>query len=280
MNESDLIYWTFGLPALSDYYLLEIILMAKPDPLEGPKLKIERANAHIIELRPLVQIFCEGQPYTSRLEVEPDGQRALKVKFDPSPIPGMIPVIVGETLFQLRSALDHLVCALAIHNGAKKVRNVYFPTGMSKDHFESQAKKKIHRLSLDARAMVSALEPYNGGKGHWLRVVHTINLVDKHQALIPTAAAIYQTNASLSFKPGIGRNIISAPKVVLLFEKEITVMKLPASTTEIQGNLNVSIDIAFGDVGVVKGEPVLPSLKQFSELTNGIVRTFEKQFFA
>ncbi len=253
--------------------------MAKPDPLEGPKLKIERANDHITELQSLVQIFCESQSYTSRLDVEPDGQQALKVIFDLSPFPSKIPVIIGDILFQLRSALDHLVCALAIHNGANKVSDISFPTGTSRDHFEKQAKERLHRLSLDAKAMVSNLEPYNGGKGHWLRVLHSINIVDKHQALIPAAAATFQTNASLSFKPGIGRNVVSAPRLVPLFEREITVMKLPASATEIKGDLNVSIDIVFGNVEFVKGEPVLSSLKQFSYLMNVIIIEFEERFF-
>lgn len=254
--------------------------MATADPLEGPKLKIERADAHINELMPLVRGFCEGQRYTSRIDVEPDGQHALKVRFDPPPIPGKIPVIVGEILFQFRSALDHLACALAIHNGAKTISDVYFPTGTSVDHFKSQAKGKIHRLSADARTMVAALEPYNGGKGHWIRVLHSINLVDKHQALIPAAAATFHANASITFKPGIGLNTISAPRFIPLFENELVVMKLPSSATDIQGNLNVSIDIAFGDIEVIKGEPVLPSLKQFSDLSKGIVRAFEERFFA
>lgn len=254
--------------------------MSTINSLEGPKLRIERANAHINELIPLIRSFCEGQRYTSWVDVNPNGNRVIKVKIDPAPVPQLISVVAGEVLFLLRSSFDHMACALAIQNGATKTNDVYFPTGRDIEHFVAQAKEKIHRLSSDAKGMIAALEPYDGGRGHWIRVLHSINLIDKHQSLIPAAAATFSTMASLSFKPQLGLNTIIAPKVIPAFENEIVIAELPAGAAEIQGNLNVSIDIAFGDIETVKGKPVLPSLMEFSDLTKGIVLAIEGQFFA
>lgn len=252
--------------------------MLANDPLEGLKLKLERADSHIKELARHVNEFCDGQKYTSRIVVEPDGQQALKVIFDLRPIPGIIPVIVGDTLFQLRSTFDHLACLLAIQNGAKKTSDVCFPTGNNVNHFVSESQKKIHRLSEDAKSMISALEPYDGGKGDWIRVIHTTNIIDKHQALIPIAATAFP-NASVTFMPQLGLNTISGPEFHSLVENEMIVMKFPAGATNIQGNLAVTLDIAFGKTKGVEGERILRTLMIFSSFTKEVVSNFEERFF-
>jgi len=249
------------------------------DPLEGAKLKIERANTHIEELTHLVAGYCSTQKYTTTFDLDPDGQRSLKAKIQAEPIPAMLSIIAGETLYQLRSALDHVMCALAIQNGATNITHTYFPTGADVQNFETQAKEKIKLLSPEARAMVASLEPFNGGKGYGLRLLNSINLVDKHQGLIAIASGVFSTSASFRMLPTLGVNVIEAPKFHDVTKDEIVIIRVPGGVTEMDGDLNISMDIALSEVDALKSQPILPTLKQFVDLVSGVTTIFEDKFF-
>lgn len=256
------------------------------DPLEVVKLKIERAEAHWHEVFALVKTFAESHSYTVGQDVEPDGQIVLKGKFtDVISIPALIPVVAGEVLYQLRSALDHMTCALAAENGAtdSQIRHSSFPTGNERDHFEAEAKEKIHYLSDAAKLAIAALEPFNGGNGEALRTLHTINLRDKHHGLIPVAAVPTSASATIMFKPGVaGRPVtVSSPQFPAIVNNEVVFMRLPAGSTHIalQGDPQITLDVAFSHPRISKGETILPSLKQFIGLVDGVVKIFGSNTF-
>src|SRR5262245_50276069 len=124
--------------------------MIKPnDPLEGPKLKIERANTQITEIASLIKQFSESQPYEFFEAIGSNGNPCLKARIKTGP-PAQISVVVGDVLHNLRSALDQLACALAIKNGGS-ASNTYFPFAKSREIFEtSDVQKKIKQMSAPA----------------------------------------------------------------------------------------------------------------------------------
>lgn len=241
------------------------------DPLEGPKLKIERANAHINELIALIEGFSKSQPYELFEDVNPS--RCLKARFT-GVMPAQIQVVIGDILYGLRSALDQLACALAINNGHEPSKT-YFPFGHTRNIFESSdVQKKIKRLSPEAISMIHALQPYNGGND-LLWALHSLNLMDKHKALI-VVATVRIAQGHFRIQAALGYNVIEAPRWQST-DEEIVVLSYSGSVVNAQ--VQIISQVAFGDIDVVRDRFVIPTVQQLSDLTRTIVESFEKRFF-
>src|SRR5207249_1980289 len=95
-------------------------------------------------------------------EMEPDGvHEAVKIKIHQ--VPEMLPVIIGEVVFHLRSALDHVAGSLAVLNG-KTTNGVYFPFAGSPTEFRLPVtQRKIEKLSPAAQKLIRRFKAYKGG---------------------------------------------------------------------------------------------------------------------
>lgn len=62
----------------------------KPDPLRGPKLKLERAKQHIRDTETAIRDFISGNPYEMFTEIDPPIYNVWKqqTKTNKSPHPG------------------------------------------------------------------------------------------------------------------------------------------------------------------------------------------------
>ena len=81
-------------------------------------LKVERADRHLEEIKSAMADYASKQPFRAVRARQPKDQRhiwlyRLEMTEEPDP---MIPVIIGECLYDLRSALDHLAVAMVPRN--------------------------------------------------------------------------------------------------------------------------------------------------------------------
>jgi len=93
---------------------MALIPIGPRHPLFGVMLKVERAREHLDTLDREVGEFLERELYAvaPSLNAEADRQiLTLKPKLAP---PAHLGVVVGDVVHNLRSALDHLACALAL----------------------------------------------------------------------------------------------------------------------------------------------------------------------
>jgi hypothetical protein len=260
--------------------------METSDSLEGPKLKIERAKSHI---RDLVERDAEffsgpdGPPYIIRREPydKDPAQECFKVKMIRE-IDAEFPIIIGEVIHNLRSALDHLTVILGELNCCANTRQIHFPVGRDKAHFElPETQKKIKALSPDAQSMIRGLKPYKGGND-LLWAMHECSLVDKHNSLISVAVS-RQGGPVGSLRLSTlqeGYNYISVPQWNA-FDKEAIVLTFPkGATVESDDSLGIILSLSFREIDVIKGKSVIATLKQFVDLTKNIVSAFERRFFA
>lgn len=158
--------------------------------LAGARLKLVRAEKHFQDITEILKRLehgeCEIIP-----EEQSDGLGVLRVRLSPKP-PDDLPVIVGDCLFNLRSALDHLVWQLVIVNKGTPTDRHFFPICSSSKAF-SEAVAKHHRLD-DAPAkavtLIESLQPYYTGETHPLALLSKLHNVDKHRNLnLVTAVA-------------------------------------------------------------------------------------------
>jgi hypothetical protein len=155
-----------------------------PRVFAGASLKVERANRYVDELQAEVTTFAQGGFYA--IAVHQD-QGCKRVVVAPTkPIPHSFPLIIGDAVHNLRSALDHLATA-ASRVGGGKGRDLFFPFHKDRKSFVSDRSKLDpieSALPGAKRLLIDEIQPYADGNGRDLYSLHTIDKIDKHNDLI------------------------------------------------------------------------------------------------
>jgi hypothetical protein len=241
------------------------------DFLSGSRLKVARAKDHIMEVAIQSTSFFESKPH--RIFSERDAQGTgftVKLRLE-RPIPDKISVVVGDALSQLRSALDVLVCSAALNNGATNTKNIYFPFAKDAAEFELPAtQRKIEKLSNGDRMVVGAFKPYKGGND-LLWSLNALCNIDKHNRLIAVGGMGGRINAM--HLTG-GQYFIPAPRRQPL-DKDV-VLIVGRSGNPPQGDINLSLDIAFREVELVAGQPIVALLNKYADLVEYIINCFDR----
>jgi hypothetical protein len=102
------------------------------------------------------------------------------------------PLIVGDIIHNLRSALDHIVCQLAILHGndISCCDATYFPICICKPDFKKAEKRLQDLISAPAFTLIEELQPYKAadrGKrpiADVLWTVHKLDIIDKHRIML------------------------------------------------------------------------------------------------
>jgi hypothetical protein len=131
------------------------------------------------------------------LDTEPtDGRYALRALGVPAVDPEW-KTIVGDCLFNLRSALDHLACQLVILDGKTSTEedNTTFPIRDSRLNRKRNPRPPIQLkpavLSCDILDAIEAVQPYcdtgdppDDPRFNPLWCLHRLNIIDKHRQLL------------------------------------------------------------------------------------------------
>jgi hypothetical protein len=154
-------------------------------PLEGVRIKINRAKKHLSDLVSEIEPFRQSNACEVVIQTDPDtGDDSYRVKVN-NPIPSDWAGCIGDIVHSLRTAYDHLAVALVVANGYTSrtaIEDTQFPVGSSRDSFRTE---KIRRAPKGAIEAIKRLEPYKGGKGHAIWEIHQLDILDKHRVLIP-----------------------------------------------------------------------------------------------
>jgi hypothetical protein len=148
-------------------------------PMPKPRPKITRTrptkevsvmarieDGHMGELESIMRVFFDSKPY--RFSGKSDIQRrCVQYTMDiVEPVPAEIPLVVGDVIQNLRSALDQVAYHLYLKGGDGRGRayHVYFPIF---DSFEDYQQKKLNKLpgvSAAAVSKIDAIQPYKRGQ--------------------------------------------------------------------------------------------------------------------
>src|SRR5205085_5007265 len=102
-----------------------------PTILLSPRLKLERANEHIKAFHSEINAYIERRPHRISSEFDDEGWNVVSVEVV-RPMPDAVPLILGDAVHCLRSALDHIV--YAVGTGAKRARG-YWPVCVEEDTY-------------------------------------------------------------------------------------------------------------------------------------------------
>ena len=158
------------------------------DELNGAFERISRAEEHLADLRNWIADLYRRQQDSISCQFDPNFP--YEVRFDCSKFPGTpfrIGVLIGEICYNLRSALDYLVFALAKHDSGVPQEGTQFPIDDKPKQFQWNVTKKARLKGLNPAhiAAIERLQPYNGNS--WVVALRDISNMDKHREF-----AIYQ----------------------------------------------------------------------------------------
>jgi hypothetical protein len=272
--------------------------------------KVERAKTQLDDLNAKITEFFAGNPYEQFSQVNRKKTEEVWRFRLTSAIPPMFAVIAGEILYNLRSALDQMACSLAIaHSGSSK--ETYFPFGKTRDIFKDEIRKKTKKLPRAARPLIRATKPYPRGNA-LLWALHDLNRRDKHIELIAVnvhSKNFYVTEIKAwgkiirvgsrrgahmlhdgknfiqhdeSKKPIFRKEGDARARIEFAWAGNVCDEKMEFLTctpgTHFEADFHPCLNVAFGDIKILKHEPVVAVLEQMRQLVERVLLTFDGRF--
>jgi len=228
------------------------------NPLDGAYQRLDRVGEHLADLRRrgaavgevvidntavqhvVIRVLNpDGSPYSVIVSLTASRTAASKVPF-------IISTIVGETIYNLRAALDYLVYELAQLDAGKIVKKTQFPIEDTKNGFHGRRNTYLRGVSDAHIEQIKLLQPFNGC--NWTGTLRDVSNPDKHQHLTYATAKF-----SSSLPPGRAETIIAG------------------ETMGMKGDL--AVYIAFSD-----GTPIIDTLEQLKLKVADTLDEFKPDF--
>ena len=241
---------------------------------ESSRKKIERANKHIADLNTLWSEFANRDFYSLRIEQDADLMNWLVLEFDPEEFPRVhAAIIIGDTLHNLRSALDILWHEVIAYCGGEPTKYTRFLIRDTREELiapmngalkEQQITRDVHDFIFDS------VKPYKAGN-YCLWAVDDLNVRDKHQLIIPVTQL--SAIADVCFEDDQGASFpfdywLLADESWRIRLKEFYGRKL---TVKDKGHATGNI---LFDIPPFEGQAVIPSLNSLSIAVLGTLESF------
>ena len=163
---------------------------------KGINAKIDRASGQIQTLSSDIEVFGATIRRSIVHEIDRDaGEQKWIYRGATAEVPIEWSIRVGEVLYNLRSALDHLVWQLVLANGEEPARNNQFPILDEAEEWMSRTENQLKGVSENHRQMIRFLQPFNpllelpvNGEmrpynAQVFRTLHDLCNIDKHRHL-------------------------------------------------------------------------------------------------
>ncbi|MEW5913022.1 MAG: hypothetical protein AB1814_10730 [Thermodesulfobacteriota bacterium] len=243
----------------------------------GARLKIERANQHINELDSSIQRFINTNPYSIIIEKDPNSGNNV-LGFDATkPLPREVTATLGDAIHNLRAALDLAVWDAICCAGGTPTRDSCLPFGDTEDSLITAVNKRLKKIASKdiCDLIIQGIKPYKGGNDA-LYGLHRLDIMDKHQKPIITIKVVRLD----SVRARDSRNNVIDGCSFLVRGNGVLHAISGLGDLKIESYGKVALQVFFGNGLPYEGEPVIPTLKQLSELVSGIVDKFENLMVA
>ena len=259
------------------------------------RLKIARAKAHIGSLATEIDEFLGRNPYTIVAHDNAETRkRSYRVKIQES-LPCNWAPIIGDVIHNTRSSLDLLAVSVVRHCDPQRqsFKHVHFIVGETKEKFEARLPKNIKGASPEAIKLFHELKPYPGGNEALVQL-HDLDILDKHQAIIPVGSAFHSVNLT-AFMQGQWNRLVAeenfpaadfpdflarpADRMYPLQDGAELISADLDGMMPIEERLQFRFYISFGRDQVLEGEAVVPALLHLCNVVEGIFDIFETHIF-
>lgn len=246
---------------------------------QGARRKIKRANQHIHELNRIFDSFLDSDFYRFVSKRDADTNESV-LEYCVDPMPEEVPLILGDALHNLRTSLDFVATEIKSRAG-QGTDHSNFPIRDS----EEKAKAAINGGFKEAApasvisVILNEIKPYKRGNDA-LWALHTLDMTDKHFLIIPTVSIATIRDVDLAF----GELRMYNCTVIVESGQKIRWIAGPAGGPDINVQLKnkgeLTCNIVFTDNELVRMQPVIPTLHQFSKVVSGSVDAIAKAYLA
>ena len=247
--------------------------------LESSREKIKRANKNLADLNVLVNDFRDSKGYEVVIDRDTKARQKIhRLRINKEPPPSWGPV-VGDILYDLRSALDHLACDLVRAGGGTCDSTTEFPIAKNRKAFESRL-GSVKGARIKSLKVLRAHKPYSGGND-LLWTLHQLNRVEKHR--FPLVIFARPRSLAFTFHPSqLGVPTVPELRVAYFLSAEERARVLKDGDILGEEPLNDEspfhtepiIEIAFGEPDMVRSEPMLDTLHDISGTVERVVESF------
>jgi hypothetical protein len=259
----------------------------------SPRLKLEWAQKHILELERTLSEFWKSYPYRVLVKDHTDEGEQLRSWFlyDLSPVPITIPLLAGDALQNMRSALDHLIHqAIFKSSGSWPTKRIIgFPIGKNAAEYPPpNFGGKVEGLRQEGKDILERMKPYHG-RNEALWRLHSLNNIDKHRVLITAYNSLTARKGTqrdrdrilhiyrgsypdATVMPDLTNISVQANDVDFPLQEGSKLATLPIS--ELEKEMTFSFDISFNEPGVVR-ETVAAVLRTSETMVEAAIGQFE-----
>ena len=168
-----------------------------PDPFESVLWKIGRAKMHFETAKQVFKAFANTAPYGVFGDFDTQ-QRALRVRVSGvGVIPTEFALVVGDAAHNARSALDHLIFALARPRNRQEARGINFPIQKKRSDFlrniNDPNRCPIPGVPRGVKTVIESLQPYHSRKrpdAKCLGELKALDDWDKHRVLAMSISSV------------------------------------------------------------------------------------------
>lgn len=166
---------------------------APEETLTSAQRKLKRGIEHVETLSGEASAFEDDEAYL--FETERKARSAQEIEYrccaiQREPMPLHWPLLAGEAIQNLRSALDHLVYELSGGN-----RRTQFPIFTDPCEFQVLGLRKLKGVATEKRALIEEVQPYrltpDAPAQDFLARLSSLSNLDKHRVLATVVAAVH-----------------------------------------------------------------------------------------
>jgi hypothetical protein len=133
-------------------------------PLKVARARLKRAIAHLELSAKLWNALAPEDLYIAQVMIDRDGNGRLRIARK-NPIPEEHSLLLGEALYQLRSALDACIYQSSVYATGKNPppdeNKLEFPICTDATEFPKLAKRRLFALPQQIQDAIEKMQPYN-----------------------------------------------------------------------------------------------------------------------
>lgn len=241
--------------------------------LNSAKEMLADASSLIIELEKDISKFFMSKPYKTIVEHNSKTRADThKIKLTQE-IPGQFRSKARHIASDIRSSLDHVGFAAALAQGKANPRKTYFPFAKADTEESNVRKGNCKDIPQEIFDVFWGFRPFIGGDDV-LWALNEIANCNKHRSVVPVGHGLGGQHMMKNFKcDGLCHEMAFPPRWDAANNEAILcIVDSSANTTY---DIRLSFDICFGDISVVKGYPVVNTLRYLHKKANEIILASE-----
>lgn len=260
--------------------------MTVDERLRHVTLKIKRAKEHTTELQRQMRSFLETNPYKVGYKHDSATRKLIYYVTSAEPTPDCLPLVAGDVIQNLMSALDHLAYQIVCRDTNDSPPNpnwIYFPVADDAQKYEAKKNGKMQGASADSFAAIDALKPYKGGNDP-LWALYRLNNIEKHRLLLTVGSQAAGINLGQLMVGHLGASFPA--EAVAAFESMNIFLNPADKGFPLRSGFELYIgapdekpnpkqqfrfNVAVNEPGIAEGKPLLDLIAEFTTLAEGIV---------